>query len=153
MNLNQNYFLCGMKDLRRLAGILEAFPALPINDRFQLACAPIKRNDALLNDKFKQYLGFMSRDQPCPVNVRVPLIGKGRPEGLLMLAESLYRTLDLYLWLATHFPSHFPFTEEALERREQCGLLVSRLLERISQVKNSKECRRDSDEASEEDMS
>jgi hypothetical protein len=50
----------------------------------------------------------------------------------LDMAESFYRTLDLYLWLATRYPKIFLEREKVMEKREFCSKLVNRLLGRIT---------------------
>lgn len=62
----------------------------------------------------------------------------GNPSITLSIAESVYRTLDLYLWLATHYPEAFLHVEEARVRREECGRVVNQSLEMLCNTSRAK---------------
>lgn len=48
------------------------------------------------------------------------------------MAETVYRTLDLYLWLSLRFPHAFPQGQQALQRRQECGQAVERALGQLT---------------------
>lgn len=136
-NIGQNYFLCHFRDLKVVAGILENYPQLAMKDRFQVACAPVKKDDNMLKAAFERFVRALAHQARCPLDVTVPN-GKGKPEHVLQIAESVYRCLDLYLWLATHFPDTYLDVKEAMARREACNELVTRTLDAICSVKKAK---------------
>lgn len=133
--LGGNYFLCFFREIHQLALLLEAFPKIQMRDRFQLACAPVKKGDGLVLNTFRLLMQNFHEERPCPLRVPHPRL-TANPEASLRIAESVYRSLDLYLWLATHFPDRFLQAKEAWQRREDCGLVVNKALEMISHVKN-----------------
>lgn len=135
--LGQEHFLCFFRDLHHLALVMEAYRRIPMRERFQLACAPVKTGDAYVLSAFRALLKDFDEGRPCLVRAAVPRI-TGNPEGTLRMAESVYRSLDLYLWLATHFPHRFLQAREARERREACGAVVDKALEMICQVRQKR---------------
>lgn len=65
--------------------------------------------------------------------VKINLPGKrDHPDDALAMAETVYRTLDLYLWLSQRFPDAFPQSREALLRRRECGEAVERALTQLT---------------------
>ncbi len=136
-SVGQSYFLCLFRDLKRLALILQEYRNIKIRDRFQLACAPVKTTDDYVVQTFKRLMYYFDREHMCQPNILVPKIST-RPESSLQMAESVYRSLDLYLWLATHFPERFSGVDEARQKREECAAVANQALQMISSVKSSK---------------
>lgn len=136
-DLGSDYFLCHFKNIHRLAVILEAYKNLSIGDRFQLACAPVKVDDEFNLSTFKSLVHTYSQGKPVPIRIMVPKLTLNA-EGSLKAAESVYRSLDLYLWLATHFPERFMQIKEARQKREECGQVVGRALEMICHIRGHK---------------
>lgn len=141
--LGGGYFLCRFKDMERLSQMLERHPGISMRDRYQLACAPVKTSDPFVTASYQAFVAAFSQGRPMPLSLSVPTL-KAKPEGVLELAESVYRSLDLYLWLGTHFPSHFLHVAEARKRRAQCGAVVDRALELICKVRREKKQRPES---------
>lgn len=129
--------MCHFRDLHKLALILHQFPQLSMRDRFQLACAPVKTADPLVVSTYTFLMRHFAAGQPCPLRIMVPHVSSNLT-GTLSIAESVYRSLDLYLWLATHFPLNFLQISEARAKREQCGLVVDRVLELMCSVGRTK---------------
>lgn len=53
VSLSDHYFLCHFKDMQRLALLMEPYQSLSMKDRFQLACAPVKKSDELSVSTFR----------------------------------------------------------------------------------------------------
>jgi len=139
LKVNDSYFMCQFRDMHRLAAVLAPHLHLPMPDRFQLARAPVKPSDALLLSTYRNLVSAFAHPAaaPVPLRINVPRMTRD-PEGSLLVAESVYRSLDLYLWLATHFPERFLQIAEARERREECGKLVDQALSMICHVRGNR---------------
>lgn len=99
-------------------------------DKFALSKAPVRMRDMRLVRAFEWFVSQMAQGKPCPL--RLSLGHRGHPMDLLELAESFYRALDLYLWLASRYPEIFFQREQVMEKRELCSRLVTSLLDRIT---------------------
>jgi hypothetical protein len=108
-----------------------------MRDRFQLACAPVKVDDEFNISTFRSLVHTYSQGKPVPLRIMVPRLTMNA-DNSLKAAESVYRSLDLYLWLATHFPERFMQIKEARQKREACGQVISRALEMICHIRGHK---------------
>lgn len=136
-DIGPDYFLCHFKSIHKIAVILESYTGLLMGDRFQLACAPVKIDDEFNISTFRSLVHTYSQGKPVPLRIMVPRLTMNA-ENSLKAAESVYRSLDLYLWLATHFPERFMQIKEARQKREECGQVVSRALEMICHIRGHK---------------
>ena len=73
----------------------------------------------------------LENERPCPVKIALPN-RRIHPETALEIAESVYKCLDLYLWLGNHFPHCFLQRDEAIKKRLECTRIVARSLEQIT---------------------
>lgn len=121
---------CISREQKMIAHLLEDFPALSVGERLLLASAPVNLRDSNLVNAFHWFVSCLAEGRPCPL--RVDLRQHRQALDYLAMAESFYRTLDLYLWLASRFPATYIERAQVLERRELCSDLVERLLGRIT---------------------
>ena len=110
--------------------LLCSFPALSIAEKLLLSAAPVNLRDSGTVNAFHWFITCIADKRPCPL--RVSLAHHRQALDYLSMAESFYRTLDLYLWLAFRFPEIFTEQDQVLEKREQCNRLVTKLLSQIT---------------------
>jgi len=108
MELSQvggRYFLCGYDQLRAAAAYLRPLPLRP-QDLFKYCLAPCNTRDAAQMRNLYTFAQGHALGQPAPLNVLLPT---APPRTLQEVQElcSKHAALDLYLWLANHFPRHY----------------------------------------------
>ncbi|PJF19163.1 hypothetical protein PSACC_01007 [Paramicrosporidium saccamoebae] len=121
---------CLSEDQRLVAYMLEEFPSLTTTDRLTLSAAPVQLRDPRIISAFQWFVKSIAEKKPCPF--RVDLGHHRQAMDYLGLAESFYRTLDLYLWLASRFADIFIDRQKVMVKREMCSQLVTRLLSQIT---------------------
>jgi ATP-dependent RNA helicase SUPV3L1/SUV3 len=127
---SKHFVPCLSEDQRLVAYMLEEFPALTIADRLTLSAAPVQLRDPRIISAFQWFVKSIAEKKPCPF--RVDLGHHRQAIDHLGLAESFYRTLDLYLWLASRFADIFIDRKKVMAKREMCSQLVTRLLSQIT---------------------
>lgn len=110
-----------------------AFP-----DLLNIINAPLKRDDDSQKMSFFYYLSQIANETPCPVRIKIPSISSSNPSQALITVESLYQTLDLYLWMAGQFPHIFLEREEAENRKRECGEIVEKFLDKLCAIKRKR---------------
>lgn len=126
----QCYTPCISREQKIVAHLLQAFPALSIGEKLLLSAAPINLQDTGTLNAFYWFVTCIADKRACPL--RVNLVHHRQALDHLSLAESFYRTLDLYLWLASRFPTLFTERTQVMAKREQCNQLVTKLLSQIT---------------------
>lgn len=121
---------CISREQKLIVHLLEEFPQLSIGEKLLLASAPVNLRDSNLVNAFHWFVSCLAERRPCPL--RVDLRHHRQALDYLAMAESFYRTLDLYLWLGSRFPETYIEREQVLEKRELCSALVEKLLGRIT---------------------
>lgn len=62
-----------------------------------------------------------------------PLANSLDREKLLLQVEETHKALEVYLWLNTRFPHHFPHRREAERKSQICCDMIERLLAKALQ--------------------
>lgn len=127
---SSHYSPCQSDDMRLIAFMLEEYPSLSITEKLTLSAAPVQLRDIRIIKAFQFFIKSLAERRPCPF--QVDLGHHHIALDHLSLAESYYRTLDLYLWLGSRFPNIFVDREEVMVKREECSNLVTRLLSKIT---------------------
>ncbi len=89
------------EDVLAAATLVDTFaPALPVEDRYALACAPIDLEEHLFRDVFTTWLERLNAGEPVAFPRRVA--GGGLEEW-----EEALKLISVYRWLALKFPASF----------------------------------------------
>lgn len=108
--LNPFYFMCNIKSIKFLAGILEHI-SLDLRSRYVFCCAPVDSKSNFVCAMFLKFARQYANNQPMNVGwlcqtLKFPF---RLPKNINELDHllSVYDTLDLYLWLSYRFPDIF----------------------------------------------
>lgn len=126
-----SFFLCGWKDALSIAKWLEdGGVKLPFRTLFTFLQAPVSTRDDLCRAALVGYAERYSLGMKVHHGVWFPkTLPKNEEE--LALRETFHAVLDLYIWLARHFPDEFPWLEEA---RDLSKMLEEHILDGLSRM-------------------
>jgi ATP-dependent RNA helicase SUPV3L1/SUV3 len=106
------------KTLNLVEGI--DFDGVPLSDAFAFLSAPVKPENSFMASYYMHFARNFTKGVPTPFDILPPPKAvvnstsyKSNNWMLLEALESRHRTAELYLWLNTRFPDHFPNRKEA----------------------------------------
>lgn len=120
----------------QIAEILKKYhDKISFPDLLNLIHAPLKPDDDSQKMSFFHYISHIPKAIPCPVKIKLPLLSfdsislsSFNPTKALIKIESIYQTLDLYLWMSGQFPHIFLGKEEAELKKGECGEIIEKIL-------------------------
>lgn len=132
-----NSFICDLDvPLKTLALLTTvASKRLATRELLSLMRAPIDPEDRTFCDIFRHFVEGICMDKPCPLpNIYVhPSYSVAER---LHAAESVYKALDLYQWMAVRYSAIFPEQRQAEVQREAYAEMIGELLERTCRAKH-----------------
>ncbi|GBB92372.1 hypothetical protein RclHR1_00200005 [Rhizophagus clarus] len=151
------FFLCNFDAQKAIAKSIEHVD-LTIPERFVFATSPVNISDPKLVSIIKKFAEHYSERKPILLSSIVRLDVK-IPEDMLGLShiESKHRIIMLYLWLSYRLSESFLNTQEALEMKSKCEMMIHQSLQSLkfsrkrhritkSDVKNSSKALKQSKE-------
>jgi hypothetical protein len=138
---NSKYFLCNYKNIIHLASLIDHIP-LKMSERYMFACTPVSRSNTFLVSSFVKFVRLYSSNEPIGVEEVTNIIDwhvekANTPEKLKRL-ETIFDTLDLYLWLGYRFPTMFPSMEDVKLMRKKLNDIIDQSLKDITKEKKGK---------------
>ncbi|XP_057823818.1 ATP-dependent RNA helicase SUV3, mitochondrial isoform X6 [Cryptomeria japonica] len=137
--LSSHYFLSDCESIMNAAAMVEDLP-LGLHERYIFCISPVDVKDDISAQGLIQFAeayakkGLVHLHQIfTPETLRVP---KSYEE--LMELESIFKVLDLYVWLGFHFKESFPDYEVASSQKALCAMLIEEYLERLGWKKHKR---------------
>lgn len=131
-----NSFICSLDVPLKTLALLNTVASKRLSTRelVTLMRAPIDPDDRTFCDIFMHFVEGICMDKPRPLpNIYVhpsyPVAER------LHAAESVYRALDLYQWMAVRYPTIFPEQRQAEVQREEYAEMIGGLLEQTCRAK------------------
>lgn len=128
------FFFCDTEELLEVAGLLQTLAWSDLKDLYTFCMAPVKLDNRYVMGTFFSFGQKFVMGRAIRADFLIPDLPT--IEGL----ETLYAVLDLYLWLAAHFPKRF--TEQDSAKRlslDACQQLTALLKQQTSSRKKAQQ--------------
>ncbi|XP_037491333.1 ATP-dependent RNA helicase SUV3, mitochondrial isoform X2 [Jatropha curcas] len=130
--LSPNYFIADCEALLKVAGVIDEMP-LSLYDKYLFCISPVDMTDDISSQGLTQFAENYAKkgivrlkEIFTPGTLKVP-----KTQAALGEVESIYKVLDLYVWLSFHYEDSFPDRELAASQKAICGMLIEEFLERL----------------------
>ncbi|ESO97005.1 hypothetical protein LOTGIDRAFT_115298 [Lottia gigantea] len=136
---SDNFFLSNMEDFKFLANIIEHIP-LELRTRYVFCCAPINKRSNFACSSFLKFARRFSRNEPVSIewlcsHIDWPCKLPYTISELEQL-ESVYDTLDMYLWLSYRYTDLFPDKNEVREMQMELDQLIREGIQNVTKLSN-----------------
>ena len=132
---NSQYFLCNYDEVIGLADLIDHIP-LQVRKKYTFVQSPISTKDVFLSSCLVKFVRAYSNNEVVDESMLQQLLEwpLKQPEngGDLLLLESKYDALDLYLWLSIRFSSNFCYREQAIAMRQELETIIYEGLTKMS---------------------
>ncbi|XP_044483934.1 DExH-box ATP-dependent RNA helicase DExH16, mitochondrial isoform X1 [Mangifera indica] len=130
--LSENYFIANFEEVLKVAAVIDELP-LGLHDKYLFCISPVDMNDDISSQGLTQFATTYAkkgivrlREIFTPGTLTVP-----KTETALKELESIYKVLDLYVWLSFRLEDSFPDRELASSQKAICSQLIEEFLERL----------------------
>lgn len=113
--MDSRYFLCNQDSLYMVSNFLQPIP-MTIDDRFTFASAPTNINSPFTMETFYRYAALHALNRPVLIGFSLKRVVPKTLEDFTILCEK-HSAIDLYLWLAAHFPKSFIDNDNAMSMK------------------------------------
>jgi ATP-dependent RNA helicase SUPV3L1/SUV3 len=124
---NGQYFLCNFEEIKNLAEMIDHIP-IPLKAKYTFCTSPISTRDIFVSSCFVKFVRSYSNNEPVTVECLQSIINwkLSTPTNLneLLHLESVFDTLDLYLWLSFRFPTIFSQPNEIAQMRIDLEMVI-----------------------------
>lgn len=120
--LDQDYMLCGRRDMMEIAALLHKVN-LDLRDMYTFCTAPVRLQNELCAKLVQTYARAFASGGPVLLNLFPP------KHSDMLRCEAEHAVVDMYVWLAGKYPDRFVEIERAEELRMQLGHTMARLLQ------------------------
>lgn len=117
-----------IKTMLELAPILDAKENLTLEDKYNLASAPINTRSPLLKNAYLKYVDAVLKHKIIKFKLITKTSGIAKTQMELLQAEDEVKKISLYLWLSFKFPSLFPDAIKANNARVQLNIFCENSL-------------------------
>jgi len=108
-----------IKTMLELAPILDVKENLSLEDKYNLASAPINTRSPLLKSAYLKYVDAVLKHKVIKFKLITKTSGIAKTQMELLQAEDEVKKISLYLWLSFKFPTLFPDSVKANNARVQ----------------------------------
>lgn len=114
-SMDSRYFLCNQDSLYMVSNYLHPIP-MTIDDRFTFASAPTNIRSPFTMETFYRYAALHALNRPVLIGFSLKRVVPKTLEDFTLLCEK-HSAIDLYLWLAAHFPKSFIDYDNAMSMK------------------------------------
>lgn len=125
-SMDSRYFMCNLDSLHMISNFLHPIP-MTVSDRFTFASAPTNIRSASTMQQFYVYAAMYALNRPVLVGVKLRRTAPKTLDEFVDLCE-VHNTIDLYLWLCSHFPKTFLDYDNALNMKLRIVQLIEEYL-------------------------
>ncbi|XP_065863264.1 ATP-dependent RNA helicase SUV3, mitochondrial isoform X2 [Euphorbia lathyris] len=130
--LSPNYFIADCEEMMKVAAVIDEMP-LSLHDKYLFCISPVDMDDEISANGLTQFATNYAKkgivhlkEIFAPGMLEVPKTPNAMEE-----LESIYKVLDLYVWLSFRLEDSFPDNELAASQKRICNLLIEEFLERL----------------------
>jgi hypothetical protein len=114
-SMDSRYFLCNQDSFYMVSNFLQPIP-MTIDDRFTFASAPTNIRSPFTMETFYRYAALHALNRPVLIGFSLKRLEPKTLEDFTLLCEK-HSAIDLYLWLAAHFPKSFIDYDNAMSMK------------------------------------